>query len=752
AAESLARKAGKAAREARDAAKSAATHARNAAKAARESADHAGESAKAATRSTEHANAATEAANAATAAVTKAQEIYTLARQVEAEELQGRTNAGIERARDAKAQDDARTTARATLEKATKDRQDERDRLVTVAAKPDADLSAVAKQGRALAVRVMKEGGTPWGRAAAEAALGGTDEVVVDYLRNGWRTAEQQDQRSYVERLAEESEDKTVRDAAEAALAGDDASVSEFVNDGQYRVGSESMRVAIAQVLDGAGPVLTDTGRKALATGDPKKYSEFLITTQNTARTQDERVRAAQLIDSGSPEVKSAARIALEGSPQTLHAFIVAGQYQALRKDQLSATHVAEVQKMIADAGKVAATARKNAATAQQVAAHARNASDAAKEWEKKAGEAATDANNYAKKADRYAKEAEASADQAASSARTARDAARRADADAADAARSAADATLSSETAQTAASNASYYADEAWKSAVAANKDADAALKAAADAFKVSLKKYREEAEARRKAAVEAKEKAKNDPGARAREMYRCQQGFIPCDPQGFARWCQHQETYCDILAHSKEFSDAADMLWNVEKELLGLGKYEECMARKDFDSCSGLVVDALLRSKFKWMERVYEELKLLKRGCKLVSKASFASFRPAARAASSGNNPVKCLEGLRDHDVYDPVSGNRITDIDLFENGVMWEEKSAIYADGKWLDDKVDKKLAAYLRCRKLLPGYENAPIGFRFTTPGMDPRFRTALEERFKQLREKYPDLDLRLEIAD
>jgi hypothetical protein len=31
-------------------------------------------------------------------------------------------------------------------------------------------------------------------------------------------------------------------------------------------------------------------------------------------------------------------------------------------------------------------------------------------------------------------------------------------------------------------------------------------------------------------------------------------------------------------------------------------------------------------------------------------------------------------------------------------------------------------------------------------------MDSRFRVALHERFEQLRQQYPDLDLRLETAD
>ncbi|MFJ5264302.1 hypothetical protein ACIQAC_27965 [Streptomyces sp. NPDC088387] len=67
-------------------------------------------------------------------------------------------------------------------------------------------------------------------------------------------------------------------------------------------------------------------------------------------------------------------------------------------------------------------------------------------------------------------------------------------------------------------------------------------------------------------------------------------------------------------------------------------------------------------------------------------------------------------------------------------------------------WTNKHIDAKLANYLKCRRLLPGYENAPIGFRFTTSGMDSHFRAALQERFKELRRAHPDLDLRLEIAD
>ncbi|WP_433349662.1 hypothetical protein [Micromonospora sp. CA-111912] len=90
------------------------------------------------------------------------------------------------------------------------------------------------------------------------------------------------------------------------------------------------------------------------------------------------------------------------------------------------------------------------------------------------------------------------------------------------------------------------------------------------------------------------------------------------------------------------------------------------------------------------------------------------------------AGDTPVLvhnnngCLEGKRDYDVYDPESGDRITDIDHIEGGVLWEEKSAIFGDESWLNKHVNRKVDACLRARQNLPGYENAPIGFRFTNP--------------------------------
>lgn len=310
------------------------------------------------------------------------------------------------------------------------------------------------------------------------------------------------------------------------------------------------------------------------------------------------------------------------------------------------------------------------------------------------------------------------------------------------DAARSAADATLFSEIAQASASSAWIAADQTRQSAVAAGKDAQAALKAATEAFTIAVKKYREEEEARRKAAIEAKQKAMNDPGARAREIYRCGQAFFPCDPQGFARWCQHNEVYCDILSMGDEFGEAMDKLWGGVSEYTGLGQLEACLENKDFKSCSSLMADVLIGAKFKALNKVYESLKWLEFGCKVISGTT--AMMTMRAAVGKG-----CLEGKKEYDVFDPETGNKITDIDLFEGDVLWEDKHVLgyWADEKWLDKHIDGKFELYLKARKQLPEhYADAPIGFRFTRPDQDPRFIEAVEARFQKLREKYPDVHI------
>lgn len=108
--------------------------------------------------------------------------------------------------------------------------------------------------------------------------------------------------------------------------------------------------------------------------------------------------------------------------------------------------------------------------------------------------------------------------------------------------------------------------------------------------------------------------------------------------------------------------------------------------------------------------------------------------------------------LEGARDHVVDDPKdSGRTITDIDHVQDGVLWEEKSAINATNvdRWTAKHIDKKFDAYLEARQNLPGCEEAPIGFRFVEPNPDPEFKLAVEQSINKLKESYPDVKICLE---
>ncbi len=86
--------------------------------------------------------------------------------------------------------------------------------------------------------------------------------------------------------------------------------------------------------------------------------------------------------------------------------------------------------------------------------------------------------------------------------------------------------------------------------------------------------------------------------------------------------------------------------------------------------------------------------------------------------------------LEGKRNHDVFDPATGNRITDIDHIEDGTLWEEKTAAWAIDEvgWANKHMRDKFERYMAARRSggLPGYENAPIGFRLPAD-MQPALR-------------------------
>ncbi len=558
----LARKSAVAAGEARDAARSAATHALAAAADADKAATLAHDAVTAANESTRHANEATAAANDAGAAVAKAQTIYALAREVDAEELLGRTNAGIEQAQDRKATDAKQTADRARAVQQNKDLAAQAVQLAAQAAAPGVDPKVVAAKGRKAALLTMQTG-RPWAVAAAETALSGSDEDVVEYLRTGGQGATQQDERAAVADLAGQSPLASVRSAAEEALKGDAATITAFLTTGQYQAAVRDFRLYIAQVASTGGRRVQDAANAALSSESVEQYRQFITDGQYTARSQDERVRAAQLIDSSSPEVKSAATIALEGPPQLLHDFLQDGQYKAQRQDLLTITHTAQVQQLIAEAAGIAAIAQQNAAEARKAAALARKAAAEATTAANQAKASAASAAGFAAQAKASAKDAETSATSAAQSARTARRAAADAATSAAKATNSATEAAISTATAHASATGAWNAANEARASALAAGKDAAGAQQAAHDAFITATAKVKADEEAAAKFERE-------DPGAIARRQYRCDTplGCYVEDPH----FCQHNDGVCQIINYGPVVLDAAKKLLAVEEMVISL------------------------------------------------------------------------------------------------------------------------------------------------------------------------------------
>ncbi|MFE5487961.1 polymorphic toxin-type HINT domain-containing protein [Streptomyces sp. NPDC056527] len=501
AAETLARKSATAANEARDAANSAATHANNAATAAEYAAAHAGEAANHAAEATKQANAAKVASDAATAAVATAKKTFDIAREVEAEELTTRTAAAIERAKTHKTTGDTFVKDVAATVVEGKAIEDDTKALAGQLDQPGADTTAIAASGRKVALRAMKHFGS-WRQEAAAQALSGTNEDVLEYLRSGWKTAQQSEIRQQVADLASNSPYEAVRTAATEALTGTDAQIADFYTTGQHEVAGMEYRVLVSKIHNEGGVGVKEAAEAALADGSTQALLKFINNGQHAARHSDERVAASKLFNDGGPEVKAAAMVALSGPADELHYFIQAGQYVADRKDELASNHVAQVQRLIAEGGVIAAKALQNRWLAAKAAAEANQAAAEAAAAATEAQKSATQAAQYATQADAAADDAATSATQAAASATTARNAAKRAEQDAIAAEESAAQAEFSASYARSSALRAQDAKVEARTAALDAGKSAEEAEASASQAWdQVVQLRETEEAAARRQA-----------------------------------------------------------------------------------------------------------------------------------------------------------------------------------------------------------------------------------------------------------
>ncbi|WP_250306612.1 ALF repeat-containing protein [Streptomyces sp. A 4/2] len=293
---------------------------------------------------------------------------------------------------------------------------DETKALTAKANKSDTDEASLAVKGRAVALRALRYFGS-WRQDAAAQALSGTDSDVAEYLRTGWDKAVADETRQQVADLASDSPYETVRTAADATLDGTDTEILDFYTTGQHQAAEADYRVAVTKLANDGGPGVKDDAKKALADGSTNALVNFLNKGRYASQQADERVTATQLYNDGGPEVRSAAKIALAGPADEVHQFVEAGQYMAAQKDRLDDTHLAQMQRLIAEGQGIAATARKNSAVAAQAAAVAGNAAFDAAQSKLDAERSAKDAEGYAAAADTAADHAETSAKQAKASA-----------------------------------------------------------------------------------------------------------------------------------------------------------------------------------------------------------------------------------------------------------------------------------------------------------------------------------------------
>ncbi|MEU4157400.1 ALF repeat-containing protein, partial [Actinoplanes sp. NPDC026670] len=432
--------------------------------------------------------AATVAAGAADAA----QQAETTARAADAERLRTQTDEAVAAAQEAK-QIASRRPVTIPWDDPESVRVDERTAaLLAEAVATGTDPQVALRSGRQAALRLMTAGG-PWSRSAAESALGGTEQDLRHWLTTGRALAAEQDDRSRVTQLADNSNKAALKAAAVTALGGTHAQVVAFLRLPMYTGKETDDRVAVAQIMSRGGQA-TKAAATAALRGTVADIHAFLRTGQYEAADTDDRVSVATAIAAGGPEVDAAAQIALAGPREYLRRFLTVELPRARQRDHDAAVHVATVRRYVAEASESAVTARKDAAEAAYLAAIARQAQEEAARWAEQARQSAAQAADFAEQARLAAVAAQQSADQAAASATAARQAA----ADAARAAQTATNAatraTASAAQAKASADSAAGAAAQARDSAIRAGQDAAGAAQAFLDTYQIWVEKQRAE------------------------------------------------------------------------------------------------------------------------------------------------------------------------------------------------------------------------------------------------------------------
>ncbi|MFI7103325.1 hypothetical protein ACIBK8_28720 [Streptomyces sp. NPDC050161] len=174
---------------------------------------------------------------------------------------------------------------------------------------------------------------------AAQAAMNGSAEDRVRFLKEGYELAQFADDRLRTVQISSIG-GKGVRRAALEALRKDThEALREFLEVGQYTARDEDNTVEIARIIHTAkqGSVLYDAAQAAMD-GSPEDRTRFLESGQHAARKTDDRISALRILSTGGPHVREAAKEALRsGKAEDVRHFLDIGQYEARKLDEAEA-------------------------------------------------------------------------------------------------------------------------------------------------------------------------------------------------------------------------------------------------------------------------------------------------------------------------------------------------------------------------------------------------------------------------------
>ncbi|MDX3195842.1 ALF repeat-containing protein [Streptomyces sp. MN03-5084-2B] len=278
------------------------------------------------------------------AAADRAAQVAADARKANADRLVVQRGQNQQAGRDAAAAEyDAQQRADEAAARAAKAKTDN-DKLLADAADP----ALTVPNGRKAAVYLLRNGSAAV-KTAARAALSGSDDDVVTFVRSGLAVAQEADDRAAVSAIAADPNARPgLRQAARDALAGPYTGVAALLRTGDYPGRDTDDRVEVNQIMAAGGPSTKPAAQKALD-GTVADVREFLAHGRYVTHLIDLAVYATRTLGEG-PEVVAVAQGVLDGPDSALQAYLDGELLKARARDAFTAAHVTKVNALVAEA------------------------------------------------------------------------------------------------------------------------------------------------------------------------------------------------------------------------------------------------------------------------------------------------------------------------------------------------------------------------------------------------------------------